>query len=157
MANYYGGYGYPQNYYPQAMQAPQMPQPQPQQIPTAVPQIQNGGFVSVRTEDEARNYPVAQGMSVTFKNETAPYIYTKTMGFSQLDRPIFERYKLVKEQDMPVEAPKSPDKPEIDVEAINVSINNLKAEMGQIWGEIDGLKELARSKPATKKEKGGDD
>jgi hypothetical protein len=60
------------------------------------PQIQNGGFVSVRSAQEAFNYPVALGNSVTFKDETAPYIYVKTRGFSQLEEPIFEQFKLVK-------------------------------------------------------------
>ena len=63
-------------------------------------QIQNGGLVSVRGIDEARNYPVAPGNSVTFKDETSPYVYTKTQGFSQLDRPVFEKYRLVKEEDV---------------------------------------------------------
>ena len=61
--------------------------------------IQNGGFVCVSSEEEARRYPVAPGNSVTFKNENAPYVYTKTMGFSQLDRPLFEIFRLVKEED----------------------------------------------------------
>lgn len=62
-------------------------------------QIQNGGFVSVHNENEARNYPIAPGNSVTFKDENAPYVYTKTQGFSQLDRPVFEKYRLVKEEE----------------------------------------------------------
>lgn len=62
-------------------------------------QIQNGGFISVSSEEEARKYLVAPGNSVTFKNENAPYVYTKTMGFSQLDRPLFEKFRLVKEED----------------------------------------------------------
>ena len=37
-------------------------------------QQQNNGFVSVRSEAEARAYPVAYGNSVTMKDETAPYI-----------------------------------------------------------------------------------
>ena len=75
---------YPQNQqlYNQQVQMPQQQSQQPQQI-------QNGGFVSVANEDIARNYPVAPGNSVTFKCENAPYIYTKTMGFSSLDTPIF--------------------------------------------------------------------
>lgn len=86
--NYFGGY--PASY--QQYQAPnyQMTaQPQPMQI-------QNGGFVSVRSAQEAFNYPVALGNSVTFKDETAPYIYVKTRGFSQLEEPIFEQFQLVK-------------------------------------------------------------
>lgn len=61
------------------------------------PQQQSAGFVSVRGINEARAYPVALGNSVTFKDETAPYVYTKTMGMSQLDRPTFEVFRLVKE------------------------------------------------------------
>ena len=61
-------------------------------------QIQNGGFVSIRSEMEARSYPVAYGTSVTFKDETGPYIYVKTMGFSQLESPRFEKYRLTKEE-----------------------------------------------------------
>ena len=67
-----------------------------QQPQTMQPQMQTS-FVNVRSELEARNYPVGYGNSITFKDETQPYVYTKTMGFSQLDRPIFEKYRLVKE------------------------------------------------------------
>lgn len=76
-------------YYPYQQQYQQQPM-----------QIQNGGLVSVRGIEEARNYPVAPGNSVTFKDETSPYVYTKTQGFSQLDRPVFEKYRLVKEEDI---------------------------------------------------------
>lgn len=61
-------------------------------------QIQNGGFLPVRSRQEAMNYPVAPGMSVTFKDESAPYIYTKTKGFNQFDEPVFDVYKLTKEE-----------------------------------------------------------
>lgn len=61
-------------------------------------QTQQTGFVSIRSEQEARNYPIAPGSSVIFKNENEPYIYTKTMGFSQLDMPVFDKYRLVKEE-----------------------------------------------------------
>ena len=109
--NYYGGNygnpfmqgGYYQTGFPaqpvqqQAVQqAPQMTIPQAVQSPN-VPQIQNGGFITVRSEAEARSYPVAPGTSVTFKHETAPYCYTKTMGFNQFEAPRFEKFKLVKE------------------------------------------------------------
>ena len=58
---------------------------------------QQSPFISVRNEMEARNYPVAYGNSVTFKDENAPFVYSKTMGFSQLDEPVFEKYRLIKE------------------------------------------------------------
>jgi hypothetical protein len=56
-------------------------------------------FVSVQNEHEARIYPVAPGKSVTFRDESQPTIfYTKTGGASPLDAPVFEKYKLVKEE-----------------------------------------------------------
>lgn len=85
----YNNYGY----YPQQNYMAQAQQPQIQ----TQPQIQNGGLISVRNEMEARNYPIASGTSITFKDENSPYVYTKTMGFSQLDRPTFEKFRLVKE------------------------------------------------------------
>ena len=56
-------------------------------------------FVGVQNEHEARIYPVAPGKSVTFRDESQPTIfYTKTGGASPLDAPVFEKYKLVKEE-----------------------------------------------------------
>lgn len=106
-------------------------------------QIQNSGFVSVRNELEARNYPVAYGNSVTFKDENAPYVYTKTMGFSQLETPRFEKYKLVKEE--PQEA---------QIGTLNDKVDNSiayaeKSEIEAIWNEIEALKK-SLSKPAKK-------
>ena len=80
-------YNYYQPYYQQYQPYSNNQQPQ---------QIQNGGFVSVRSAQEAFNYPVALGNSVTFKDETAPFIYVKTRGFSQLEEPVFEQFQLVK-------------------------------------------------------------
>lgn len=96
-------------------------------------QIQNGGFVSVPNIEVARNYPVAQGNSVTFKDENAPYVYTKTVGFSQLDRPIFEKFRLVKEQDI-----QEPQKAEPTAEAVEYA---LKSDIDQIRRMYDELKE----------------
>ena len=106
LVNPYGGWNIPQSYQGQPMmqqpvqpvQMPQMPQGQTMQG-QPVQQIQNGGFITVRSEAEARNYPVAPGTSVTFKHETAPYCYTKTMGFSQFEAPRFEKFRLVKEEE----------------------------------------------------------
>ena len=106
LGNPYGVWGYQQSFQGQPMmqqpvqpvQMPQMPQGQTMQG-QPVQQIQNGGFITVRSEAEARNYPVAPGTSVTFKHETAPYCYTKTMGFSQFEAPRFEKFRLVKEEE----------------------------------------------------------
>lgn len=145
MPNYYGQYPM---YQPGAFQ-----NPAPQQMQQSM-QIQNGGFVSVRNETEARNYPVALGNSITFKDETAPYIYTKTMGFSQLDVPKFDKYKLVKEASS--EQPRLLQEETFDDKAMLDTIDGMKADIEAIWGEIDGLKKKPVSKPR-KKEADSDD
>lgn len=108
------------------------PYPQNYQQPM---QIQDGGFVSVRNEMEARSYPVRYGNSVTFKDETAPYIYVKTMGFSQLDTPIFDKYRLVKEEPtMPNKAPETED-------TYKLAFDELKGEIETLKADIKALKE----------------
>ena len=53
-------------------------------------------YIGIGSEAEARNYPVAYGNSVTFKDENAPFLYTKT-ALSQMEPPIFKKYRLVDE------------------------------------------------------------
>lgn len=121
--NYFGGY--PASY--QQYQAPNYQMAaQPQQM-----QIQNGGFVSVRSAQEAFNYPVALGNSVTFKDETAPFIYVKTRGFSQLEEPVFEQFQLVK-----VDNSQKAAEPE---QTTNTEYA-LKSELSVLKEEIDLLK-----------------
>lgn len=127
----------------QQMQQPQMQQPQ-----------QASSFVMVRNEEEARNYPVAQGNSVLMRDENAPFIYNKAMGFSQLDRPTFEKYRLVKE-----DVSEKPYKTQEDAqngEAIDLSIYALKDETDALQRAIDELekevKRLARRKEDDKYE-----
>ena len=92
-SGYQGYYPQFQNGFNQGIGQPIQQIQQPQQ-----PQIQNGGLVSVRNIQEALNYPIAPGNSVMFKDESSPFIYVKTKGFSQLEEPIFEKYRLVKEE-----------------------------------------------------------
>ncbi len=136
------------NYYPQyqTQYQAQMPtQAQPQMQPQAQPQMQTNGLISVHNEQEAKNYPIAVGNSITFKDENAPYIYTKTMGFSQLDRPTFEKYRLVKED---VE----PQKEALSVEADNTALDELKADIEDMRGEIEALKKKLAPKKKPKEE-----
>ena len=104
-------------------------------------QIQNGGFVSVHNENEARNYPIAPGNSVTFKDENAPYVYTKTQGFSQLDRPVFEKYRLVKEEEYQPQqvAQSAPTSAENAEQANNIDYA-LKSDLRALWDEIETIK-----------------
>lgn len=130
MAFNYPNYYYPQQNLQQNMQSVQQNlQPQSNQM---------SGFISVRTEEDARNYPVAPGNSITFMSETEPYVYTKTMGFNQLDRPSFKKYKLVEEAEAP------------QIQAENIKADNLppekeNAEFEHIWSEIDHLKKEIKS------------
>ena len=139
--NYYGN----QPYYQQIPQPQQQIQQQQQNVQRVQPTIQQG-FVLVQSEQEARAYPVAPGNSITFKDETAPFCYVKTMGFNQLDRPIFERYRLVKEEphEMASEQPTTNNSGAVDKESTYAT----KSEINALWGEIDGIKEkLKVSRP----------
>lgn len=119
--NYFGGY--PASY--QQYQAPNYQiATQPQQM-----QIQNGGLVSVRSAQEAFYYPVALGNSVTFKDETAPFIYVKTRGFNQLEEPIFEQFQKVDNTQKAAE-PEQATNPEYA----------LKSDLTALQDEIDLLK-----------------
>ncbi len=99
-------------------------------------------FIPVRNELEARNYPVAYGNSVTFKDENAPYVYSKTMGFSQLDKPVFEKYRLVKENVQEEEAKK-----ECGCEGLKTQIASLCEQITTLWDEIDKLKKRKDNEP----------
>ena len=97
-------------------------------------QAQVNSLITVPSEAAARNYPVAYGHSVILKDETAPYIYSKTMGFSQLDKPVFEKYKLIKEETTEV------------VPAVNnefdmkFRFDEIDRQMKTMWAEIESLR-----------------
>lgn len=145
---------YQQGYYPvyQQPQYQQIQQPvQPQQTYSPVinqsgSQVQNGGFVTVRSEAEARSYPVAPGTSVTFKNESAPYCYTKTMGFSQLEAPKFEKFRLVKEEidentsSADNETPKEEYAPKSDIGILASAIKEIQKNYETLRSDLDSTR-----------------
>lgn len=139
--NYYGNPNpfYQQNYqqnYQQAQQAQQQAQAQQ-------PAIQQSGFVLVQSEQDARSYPVAPGNSITFKDERQPYCYVKTMGFNQLDQPMFEKYRLVKEEN--AETAQNLRSDDANENAVKDTSYALKRDIDEIWGEIDGIKEKMKA------------
>lgn len=138
MAYYNNPYQFNPNIYQQQQQnfAPQQQAFVPQQNQQ---QVQNGGFVNVRSETEARNYPVALGNVVTFKDETAPYIYTKTMGFSPLDIPRFEIYKQVPDPTQE-QQPTEQNAGSTEMESVRNEMNNMKQEISALWQSLDELK-----------------
>lgn len=71
--------------------------PYQQQFMQIQQQNNNGNFIHVPSEEAARAYSVAPGGSATFINDNAPYCYTKTVGFSQFDTPVFRKFRLVEE------------------------------------------------------------
>lgn len=140
---YGNSYGSQQNYMPQAsynQQQVMVPQPQMQQ-----PQIQNGGFMVVPSEDMARTYPVAPGNCVTFKIEGKPIVMEKSMGFSQLEAPRIDRYRLVREEDAPNKQNLTQNEPKTD-KLDNSPIDAIKDEIRDIWNEINKLKDQAEDK-----------
>lgn len=128
---------YPNNYNPyiNAYQPYQQMQPQVQIVQQ--PQIQNVGFISVRSAQEAFNYPVALGNSVTFKDETAPYIYVKTRGFSQLEEPVFEQFVKVENQQKSSETVPMTNETEQKFDINNYA---LKSDLEALQTEINFLK-----------------
>ena len=143
--NYYNSFYQPMQPVPQ-MPVMQQPVPQPvQQQPVQAPQpeIRQNGFIRVKDESEVDAYPIAPGNSVTFIHETEPFVFVKTLGFSQFDRPVKEKYRLVKETpEDPNKAVSGPDKESVratdeyakaadvarlarDVEALRVSVKTM--------------------------------
>lgn len=135
---------YPQQQTQQPIQQPQQPIAPPIQQPN--PQPISSGLVSIPSEADARNYPVGYGQSVSFRDENAPYLYTKTMGFSQLEPPKFEKYKLIKE------SADSPDKPLENNQTEKLPSYAEKSDIEDVRAEIRGLKdEIAKLKEKKKK------
>lgn len=137
--------------YQQMYQQPMQFQQTQQQSGGQNMQIQNGGYVTVRNEEQARNYPVAPGSSLTFFNETEPYCYKKTMSFSPLDHPVFERYKIVKEEIAEAEpVPEQMPDPEWRDE-----IDSIYARIAAMEEELKAIK--AKPRTATKRKEDAKD
>lgn len=145
---------YPQPYYgpnpygyQQMQQQAQQNQAQAQAQQAQRPTVQQG-FVLVQSEQEARSYPVAPGNSITFKDESGPFCYVKTMGFSQLDRPTFERYRLVKEEDAqePVSGAQGG---EASGQGSGIAYA-LQSDVDKLWDELEAVKEKLKAKVAKK-------
>lgn len=136
---------------PNGIRTQQPLQPQQQVQPQTQPQIHNGGFVIAHNEIEARNWPVAPGNSVTFKDESAPYIYTKTMGYNQLETPIFEKFRLVKEDEASTAVPPKNDAKSYN--EIDLSKYALKSDLESMKEDIEYIKKSLTKKTTAKSTK----
>ena len=138
----YPQYSYP-SYYPQMQNVYGTAQQQP-----APQQIRSGGIVSVANEDEARRYPVAPGYTVTMRDENGPYLYEKTMGYSQLDQPIFRKARIVFEDDAKIseqqekpEEPAEPPKVYAELKQLEALRDAVAIEFKKMRDWIESLKE----------------
>lgn len=131
--NPYMPYGYPQ-YTPQPQIQPQ-PEP-PKQIQYSV--------VNAPSIDYAKNYPVAPGNCVSFKIDNQPFLCTKSMSFSPLDKPVFDVYRLVKEEDTEIQVQEN--KPEYALKEDITVIENRLSEIEK------ALKPVPKKKPVKTEE-----
>ena len=111
-------------------------------------QIRSGGIVSVANEDEARRYPVAPGYTVTMRDENGPYLYEKTMCFSQLDQPIFRKARIVFEDDAikpenqeKPEEPAEPPKVYAELKQLEALRDAIAVEFKKIYDRFEAIKE----------------
>lgn len=99
-------------------------------------------FMSIRGKDIAVNYPIAPGNTIFFKDELAPFIYVKTMGFSPLDRPTLEEYRR-QDSVLPQEAtPNAKDD--------NSTIKKIQDDIKAILDDIEGIKKKLNTRPRRK-------
>lgn len=149
--------GYPMNYpyyqpmqnqaFQQNYQQNQAFQQQPQNYQQQNQQIQNGGFMVVPSEEIARSYPVAPGNCVTFKIEGKPIVMEKSMGFSQLEAPRIDKYKLVREtipneQNLPQNEPKDNPMENETIEELKGQIKALNDELSDIKNRLHDLEDV---------------
>lgn len=90
MPNYIGNPYFQGNYNPYFQQSAY------QQPVTQTP-VQNSSFIHVQNESQAREWRVAPGNSVIFLDDNLPYCYTKSAGLSELEPPIFKKFRLEEE------------------------------------------------------------
>lgn len=139
-------FGYP--YYPPVSGLYQQPAPLPQQQPVQQ-QIRSGGIVSVSGEEEARRYPVAPGYTVTMRDDTGPYLYEKTMGFSQLDQPIFRKARIVFE-DAAQAAQEKQEQPQTPA-VVYAELSQLEALRDAVAADLNVLRSMIESLADQKK------
>lgn len=135
------GYGvtYPQMFYPQPQVAGVYSQQNNQMATPNQTASQQNNFIPVPSEEVARNYPIAPGNSVSFKDEKEPYIYVKSMGYSPLDTPTFEKFRLVREET--VEEQQNSQSVDLSEYVLKSELNALKKEIKELRNSIKPFKE----------------
>lgn len=111
------------------MQYPQYQMPQ---------QPQQTSFIRVQNEMQAREWSVAPNCSATFIDDNAPYCYTKSMGVSQFDTPVFKKFRLVEEVET---SQTSKNEPVTASETQSIDLSNYatKLEIERLQAIIDDI------------------
>jgi hypothetical protein len=111
-------------------------------------QIQDGGVVCVKDETAARNYPIAPGVSMTLIDEPRQHLFIKTMGFNQLEKPVFKKFQLIPENE------NNGDLSGGISEAVKDTNEDLKPQIELLQREIEGIKaEIEKLKAEKPKKK----
>lgn len=95
-------------------------------------------YMSTRGKDIAANYPIGPNNTIIFKDELAPCIYVKAMGFSPLEKPTFETY--IRED--AVNQEKTSEE--------NTAITKIQEDIRGIIDDIDGIKKRLNNRPRRK-------
>lgn len=133
--NPYGTNPYAQMAMQQFQQGMQMPQPQ----------SQSNTIIHVPSEDVARRWDVAPNSSVTFIDDSKPYCYTKSMGMSMLEAPVFKRFKLVEEtESAPANADQSIAEQQAPAPQIDLSAYMTKDEFAPYMEIIKDMQKIVK-------------
>lgn len=118
------------------------------QIPQQKP-ITYGGMVPVSSIEEVLKYPVQPGICIHFKDENADYIYTKTQGFSQMEKPVYEAYMLQKVDFEPL----LPENKKLANYVTVEQMSELTGVLSQLTQEVMALKQQNSYKPKHDKQR----
>ena len=133
----YGMNPYAQMAMQQYKQNMQMQQPQPQ--------AQSNAIIHVPSEEVARRWDVAPNSSVTFIDDSKPYCYTKSMGMSMLEAPVFKRFRLVEEAEAaPVSEDQNTVEQAVSTPQIDLSAYMTKAEFESYRAIIENMQKIVK-------------
>lgn len=123
----------------------QMAMQQNMQMPQMQPQAQSNAIIHVPSEEVARRWDVAPNSSVTFIDDSKPYCYTKSMGMSMLEAPVFKRFRLVEESE-PVISNENPDAQNQNAvtQQIDLSEYMTKAEFESYKTVIEDMQKIVK-------------
>lgn len=135
--NPYGMNPYAQMAMQQYQQNMQMQQPQPQ--------AQSNAIIHVPSEEVARRWDVAPNSSVTFIDDSKPYCYTKSMGMSMLEAPVFKRFKLVEETEpVPASDGQTVSDRQTPMPQVDLSAYMTKAEFESYRAIIEDMQKIVK-------------